>query len=363
MNSRERFRESLLFGNPDKVSIPCYPFVAKPSLVEKWYDQGLPRDDSYIRILGLEHSERLPLALGPLPRFEEKVVKELGDHRLIRNWLGQIVEVEKNPEMNDYYTKRWVDFPVKDRDDFEKMKWRYNPESPAIYPDFWEDVARSYRDRTYPVSITMVSMFWRVRDWTGLKGLSIMFHKDPDLVHDMMDFWTEYIIVATERALRDVDVDYVLMSDDMAYKGRAMIGPEMMREFMLPNYRKWTRHFKSHGVDIIMMDSDGYIHEIAPVWAEAGINVLCPMEVNAGNDMLELREEMGHEMAFLGGIDKTKIALGGEALRKEFQSKVPQLIEDGGYIPCCDHHIPPNITWPRYCHYVSLLKEFCGWES
>ncbi len=351
------------FGNPDKVSIPYYPFGAKPSLVRKWHEQGLPRDDSYVRIHGLENCERLPIKLGPLPRFREEVVKEFGDHKLVRNWKGQIVEVEKNPEMNDYYTKNWHDFPVKNRDDFEGMKWRYNPKSPGIYPDFWEDVVRSYENRRYPVGLVMISMFWKVREWTGLKGLSIMFHRDPDLVQDMMDFWTRYVIIATEKALRDIDVDYVLMSDDMAYKGRSMISPDMMREFMLDNYRKWTKHFRDHGVDIIMMDSDGYIHQIAPVWEEAGINVICPMEVNAGNDMLELREEMGHGMAFFGGIDKMKIALGGRALRKEFESKVPQLTQDGGYIPNCDHHLPPNITYPRYCEYISLLKEYCGWES
>jgi len=46
--------------------------------------------------------------------------------------------------------------------------------------------------------------------------------------------------------------------------------------------------------------------------------------------MLRLGDELGHDMAFMGGIDKTRIARGGEVLRKEFESKVPQLISDGG---------------------------------
>lgn len=364
MDSRQRFRESLLFRKPDRVTLTTH-FGPKQSLVEKWHSQGLPEDDSYVRIHGLEHSERLNIFFGPLPRYREEVIEDLGDHKLIRNCLGQIVEYEKEPtgESADYPTRSWHEFPVKNRDDFEEMKWRYNHKSPGLYPEFWDDVTRSYRDRSYPLNITMPSMFWRVRDWTGLKNLSIMFYRDPDLVHEMMDFWTEFVIKLTERALRDVDVDYVLMSDDMAYKGRSMISPEMMREFMLPGYKKWVNHFKRHGVDIIMMDSDGYIHDIAPVWVEAGINVVVPMEVNAGNDMLKLREELGHDMAFIGGIDKMKIALGGRALEKEFERKVPQLIEDGGYIPCCDHYIPPNVTYPNYCHFISLLKKYCGWEA
>ena len=362
MNSRERFRESLLFGDPDKVTLTSH-FGPKDTLVEKWRDQGLPRDDSYLRIHGIEHCERLPLNTGPLPAYGEEVLGEFGGHKLIRNSLGQIVEHEKDPKLIDYQTRAWHDFPVKSRDDFEEMKWRYNPESPGRYPPFWDDMARGYRGRDYPVSFTFVSTFWRVRDWTGLKGLSTMFHRKPDLVQEMMDFWTDFIIRSSKRLLETVDVDYVLFSDDMAYKGRAMISPEMMREFMLPGYKKWVRHFKNHGVDIIMMDSDGYVHEIAPVWVEAGINVLVPNEVNAGTDILRLREELGHDMAFMGGIDKFKLAIGGRALEREFESKVPQLIEDGGYIPCCDHYLPPNISYRNYCQFVSLLKKYCGWDE
>ncbi len=360
MDSRQRFRESLLFGNPDKVTLTSH-FGPKQSLIDKWHEQGLPPDDSYVRIHGIERCERLPIDFGPLPKYRKEVLGESGGHKLIVNWLGQVVEHEKNPGLVDYQTRAWHDFPVRNREQFEEMRWRYNPDSPARYPNFWEDTAKSYEERSFPVSITFPSMFWRVRDWTGLKRLSIWFHREPDLVHEMLEFWTEFVIQVTRKALTTMDVDYVLMSDDMAYKGRAMISPEMMREFMLPRYSRWVDHFKEHGVDIIMMDSDGYVHEIAPVWVEAGINVLVPMEVNAGNDILRLREELGHDMAFMGGIDKIKLAAGGRALEKEFEIKVPQLIDDGGYIPCCDHYLPPNVPYRNYCQFIGLLKKYCGW--
>jgi hypothetical protein len=299
VDSRKRFRESLLFGKPDKVALTSH-FGPKPSLIEKWHSEGLPPDDSYLRIHGLEHCERLEIDFSPLPRYREEILEERGNHKVLRNFLGQTVEHEREPSNWDYQTRAWRDFPVKSRKDFENMQWRYNPRSPGRYPVFWKDISRSLSNRDYPVSITFPSMFWRARDWTGLKGLSIMFHRDPELVQDMFSFWTDFVIEATRLALRTVNVDYVLMSDDMAYKGRAMVSPDIMRRFMLPLYRRWVDHFRGHGVEIIMMDSDGYIHEIAPVWAEAGINALCPMEIRAGNDLLKLRDELGHSMAFRG---------------------------------------------------------------
>ena len=42
MNSRQRFRETLLFGNPDKV--PLSPGGPRESTREAWRQQGLPAD-------------------------------------------------------------------------------------------------------------------------------------------------------------------------------------------------------------------------------------------------------------------------------------------------------------------------------
>jgi len=362
MNGRQRLLACLLFGKPDRVTVTTH-FGPRQSTIDRWHKEGLPEDDSYVRIHGLEHTDGLSINCGPLPAYKEEVLKEVGDHKIIRDRMGAIVEYEKNPATPGFVTRKWHEFAVKNRNDFEEMKWRYNPKSPARYPDFWDDRAKSYRNREYPVHMTVPSLFWGVRDWTGLKNLSIMFYRDPDLVHEMMDFCTEFVIAVSDRAVNDVDIDYVILNEDMAYKGRSMIGPEMMREFMLPGYKRLVRHLKSHGVPIVMMDCDGYVHDIAPVWIEAGINSTTPIEVMAGNDILRLREELGHKMSFLGGIDKTKIARGGRALEKEFESKVPQLIQDGGYIPCCDHGIPPDVSYRNYCQFISLLKKYCGAES
>jgi len=360
MNSRERFIRSLNFGDPDRVFLTGR-FGPRESTLERWHKEGLPEDDTHTRIHGLERTSGLPVNFHPLPPFKEEVLEVKGNHKIIRDRMGAIVEYERKPATPGFVTRKWHEFPVKSRDDFDEMIWRYNPRSPGRYPDHWREVARSYRTRSYPVGLSMPSLFWRIRDWTGLKNLSIMFHRKPDLVQHMMDFWTEFILDVTRRVLRDVEVDYVILNEDMAYKGRSMISPQMVREFMLPGYRKWVRQFKRNGVPVIMLDSDGYIHDIAPVWVEAGINSTCPVEIMAGNDILRLRDELGHDLSFLGGIDKTKIARGGDILREEFESKVPQLIDDGGYIPCCDHGIPPDVSYANYCLFVRLLKRYCGW--
>ncbi len=108
------------------------------------------------------------------------------------------------------------------------------------------------------------------------------------------------------------------------------------------------------------MDSDGYIAELIPVWIESGINACGPVEVAAGNDILEYRVLFGRRMAYHGGIDKRAMAKGGKVMEAEVMRVAP-LITDGGYIPGCDHGVPPDISWPNFVDYARLLAKLTGW--
>jgi len=109
------------------------------------------------------------------------------------------------------------------------------------------------------------------------------------------------------------------------------------------------------------MDSDGYVADLVPIWIEAGINCCCPMEVAAGNDIVEDRRRFGKAMAYHGGIDKRAIAKGGDVMRAEVMRVVPPLLKEGGFIPSCDHGVPPDISWPSFVEYARLLAELTGW--
>jgi len=110
-----------------------------------------------------------------------------------------------------------------------------------------------------------------------------------------------------------------------------------------------------------MLDSDGYIEQLIPLWIEGGMNCTIPVEIAAGNDPVELRKKFGRNMAFVGGIDKRKIAEGGAVLKEEMDRIIPFMLKDGGYIPSCDHGVPPDISWRNFLEYSYLLARYTGW--
>ncbi len=86
-----------------------------------------------------------------------------------------------------------------------------------------------------------------------------------------------------------------------------------------------------------------------------------PMEVAAGNDIVAFRQQYSTQMAYLGGIDKRALAKGGDVMRTELLRVIPPLLETGGFIPGCDHGVPPDISWPNFVEYTRLLAQLTGW--
>jgi len=375
MTERERFRETLLFGEPDKI--PLQPGGPRESTLAAWRQQGLPEGvhwyDYLMEVLGIEREPTKPridlgVSFKMIPTFEEKVLEHRDGHYIVQDWMGAITEISDEYDYTyirspkDFVTRKWHRFPVQSRQDWEeRMKWRYDPRHPERFPDDFEERCRALRDRDYPLQITINGPFWQLREWLGFENLCMLMIDDPEFVQEMIDFWTDFVLQTLEPILERVELDCVVISEDMAYKAHSMISPAMTRRFLQPTYEKWVQAIKSSGCPIVSVDSDGYIAELIPIWIEAGINCCTPIEVAAGNDIVAYRQQFGRQMAYVGGIDKRALAAGGEKMRAEVMRVVPPLLEEGGFIPGCDHGVPPDISWPNFVEYTRLLAELTGW--
>ena len=374
MTSRERFVETLTFGKPDKI--PLMPGGPRESTLKRWREEGLPEGKNYysalLEILGIEkekEEERIDLGVSfkMIPQFEEKIIEHRDGHYIVQDWMGAIVEISDQydytylREAKDFVTRKWYKFPVEDYSDWEEMKKRYDPNSPGRFPEDFEDRCRRVQDRSYVLSLSFDGPFWQLREWCGLENLCIFMIERPDFVKEMIDFWAGFVLEVLERIISRVQLDYVLISEDMAYKEHSMISPGMVREFLFPAYIRWIPELRKSGCPIISMDSDGYIGELIPLWIEAGFNCCTPVEVAAGNDIVEFRRRFGKSMAYIGGIDKRAIAKGGKEMEREVLRVVPPLLKDGGYIPSCDHGVPPDISWQNFIDYTRLLAKLTGW--
>jgi uroporphyrinogen decarboxylase len=375
MNARERFRETLLFGRPDKV--PLQPGGPRESTLRAWRQQGLPEGAHYydylLQMLGIEREETQPaLSLGVsfkmIPTFEEKVLEHKDGHYIVQDWMGAITEISDEFDYTyirsakDFVTRKWHRFPVQSRRDWEeRIVWRYDPDHPERFPADFDERCAALRERDDSLSITVNGPFWQLREWVGMETLCTLMIDDPEFVAEMAEFWTEFVSATLRRMAGRVELDALRVSEDMAYKAHSMISPRMARQFLVPAYQRWVSEIHAAGCPIVDMDSDGNVEVLIPLWIESGINVCDPIEVAAGNDIVAYRERFGKRMAYRGGIDKRAIAVGGRVMRDEVLRVVPPLLKEGGFIPSCDHGVPSDISWPNFVEYTRLVAQLTGW--
>ena len=377
MNERQRYIETLLFGKPDKI--PLTPGGGRESTRQRWHKEGLGEGIDSLEEITAEayrqaggtlelarYGELFRVNERMIPQFAEKVIERKQRSQIVQDWKGNICEISNEYTVEhlrnaiDFVTRRWVKCPVESRKDWEDMKRRYDGDDPSRLPENPETIAKKLADRDYPIEINFPGAFWQLREWLGFENLCMMFHDDPEFIQEMIDFWCEYITQLLKNMFKYFTPDIVHISEDMAYKKFSMISPAMCTEYLLPVWKQWGQVIKEAGVKIYAVDSDGYIGELIPIWIEAGINCCDPIEVAAGNDIVRFRKDFGKDMAYRGGVDKRAIAEGGTAVEKEMR-RIRTVIEDGGFIPGCDHGVPSDVSWPNFVYYTKLLANVTGW--
>ncbi len=110
---------------------------------------------------------------------------------------------------------------------------------------------------------------------------------------------------------------------------------------------------------MILVDSDGNVDKLIPLWLEAGLDGVYPLEVAAGMDVVDLRRRYGERLVIKGGIDKRVLAQGKAAIDAELARVMP-LVEQGRYIPTIDHAVPPDVPYANMCHYWEQKKRLLG---
>jgi uroporphyrinogen decarboxylase len=307
----------------------------------------------------IESRPCLPLKLGPIPSFSIEMLEETDRYILYRDEEGRLRKGLRSGTVRGTRTSMdmFLDFQVKDRNDFELIKKRYNPKDPKRYPTNWSDIVEYYKERDVPLCLVpngSVGFYGMARRWMGTIGLSKAFFTKPNFVHDIMDFIADFIIEATHRALHDIQPDYFNFYEDFAYKGGPHISPRIFKEFMFPRYKMVIDFLRKHNVNIIWLDSDGNFEVLIPLLIEAGITCIWPLEIASEMDPLKIRKMYGHDLAFSGGIDKREIEKNKKDIKSEVVRKVTQLISDGGYIPTLDHSFPPNISYKNFLYYMNM---------
>ncbi len=296
----------------------------------------------------------LPVNSGPEPKFEHIVLEESDKFITYQDELG----VKKRLNKEEASVPEFIGWQIQTRQDFEQLKSeRFQLSFQKRVPQNWSSLVEKYRKRECPLTIggSPCGFYGFSRYLMGEESLLLSFYEDPSLIKDLMSFLADFWIRLWDRVFTEIKPDCASFWEDMAYKGGSLISPAMFREFMMPCYQKVSRFLRDWGLKVILVDSDGNLDELIPLFLEAGITAIYPIEIQAGNDLIRIRKTYP-KLQIFGGIDKIKIASGRSAIDAEL-AKIPFMLRAGGYVPHLDHHAHPGISWEDFCYYRERLKE------
>ena len=366
MNDRERFYATMHYQPRDRAPILDFSFWNETLPI--WHEQGLPRhvtrknsDDFFGMDIGIDAiSNATGVQAGLAPEFEEIVIEDRGEEEVCQQKDG--VRVLRRKFMVSI--PQHLGHLLVDRASWnEHYKPRLDPSNPARYPADWDARVKVWCDpkREDVIALPGGSLYGCLRDWMGLEQISMVVYDDPAWFEEMVTTVADCIVGTLTRILATGGrFDVCAIWEDMAYNRGPLLSPKHFKQYLVPHYRRITDLLHKHGVDTIWVDCDGKIDQLIPLWLDAGVNCMFPLEIGTwGADPIAYRQRFGKSLLLMGGFDKHILARTQTEIAQEVERLAP-LVEEGGYIGFCDHRVPPDVPLENYLFYLETIRRVWG---
>jgi uroporphyrinogen decarboxylase len=359
MNGRERFKAIMNYGRFDRL--PVWFFDTWAETRERWQAEGLVKDVAIDRQTGMDRDwesgmwEAHGLArVSLIPLGPDVVMTETADHRIVRTGIGAVVKEGKHGSSIPEHLEEALK-PT--RESWHRFKKMLDPADPRRRMPGWEAGAARFNRRDHATCFHGGALFGWARDWMGVEEWSCLPYEDPALYEEIIAYLCDYFIELYTPILAKAEFEFAYIFEDCCFKTGPLISPALYRRFYHRYYRRLVDFYHAHGVDKVLLDSDGKVDLLIPLWLESGIDIIFPIEVGTWQaDPVALRREFGRDLRMMGGVDKHIIPKGEQVIRAALQRLRP-LVEEGGYIPIPDHRIPPDCSLEQFRSYVNIFKE------
>jgi hypothetical protein len=320
MSTRERFRETMAHGKPDRV--PYFEEGIRKDVLKAWRTQGLAKDADLSKMFTTDFRERIEVDLEPRPYLISRLDKI---------------------------------------SDLKKFQHRLNPNDKRRLPSRWPRRVQAWQSRDHVLMLYVHRGFFitmGVHNWRSFTDTMMLLMDRPDVVRERMQIQGEFAARLTERVLADVEIDAAVFSEPIGGSDRPLISPAMYEEFVLKNYKPIIEVLQQHHVATICFQTYANARILIPGILKWGFNCLWACEVNAdAMDYRNLRKEFGRDLRLIGGIDLDALRQDKAAIQREIEEKVPPLIADGGFIPLADGRVRADVPFENYVYYRRLLEK------
>jgi hypothetical protein len=168
----------------------------------------------------------------------------------------------------------------------------------------------------------------------------------------------EFCVKCLEAEIKAADgiLDGMVIWGDVAFSANMFFSPDYWRTYYRPAVEKMITLCHDNDLPVIYHGC-GNVASILPDFIEMKLDAYNPLEVKAGLDVVDLRRQYRHDIAFCGNSDIQVWEEGNEeAVRKEVLRKL-NAAKGGGLIFQSDHSVSSGVSGKTYDYIVKLVRE------
>jgi len=362
----ERMNKALRHEEPDRVPVGEFFWG---SFLKRWRRElGLPDDTDPYQYYDLDWIVTTPNMDPHIKPFE--TLRETNEEVVVRTGFGGVVRKRFDlpmPEAVSWETdtiEKLEAFEFDPPDDPRRFFEGGDNQIAGVGDGFarnsppWLDTVKSLR-KDYALYGSMIETSVCLTRMIGQMNTLMWVGEYPERLGQQIlrigDFYYQCCKAEIEAA--EGLLDGMVIWGDVAYSANMFFAPEYWRTYFRPGVEKMIALCHRHSLPVIYHGC-GNVKAILPDFIEMKLDAYNPLEAKAGLDVVALRRQYGHSIAFCGnGNIQVWEAGQEEALRREVLRKL-NAAKGGGYILQSDHSVPDNVAPATYDYVVQLAREY-----
>ncbi len=361
----ERMNRALRHQEPDRVPISDFFWG---SFIERWRKElGLPADADPYYHYDLDWIVTLPNMDPWIRPFE--TLKEDAEEVVVRTGFGTVMHKHYHfpmPEMRAWETDSFEKLEQAAFDDPRDSRRFYAAGDNQIAgvgdgfqrnsPAWLETVKSLWPD--FPVYGSIIEASECLTRLVGQGNAMLWMAEEPEKMGAVINRLGAFYL---QMARAEIEagkglLDGFVIWGDVAYKKCTFMSPAYWRQYFKPWVAQMTDVAHAAGLPVIYHGC-GNVRAILPDYIEMGVDAYNPLEAKAGLDVVQLRRQYGHSMAFCGNSNIQVWESGDrDAIRREVLRKL-NAARGGGLIFQSDHSVSSSVAGHTYDFIVRLMRE------
>ncbi len=222
----------------------------------------------------------------------------------------------------------------------------------------WIETVKSLRP-DFPVYGSMIECTECLTRLIGQQNALLWMGLYPERMGRVIDRIGAFYTACAKAEIDAADglLDGFVVWGDVAYTRGLFFSPDYWREHFKPWVKAMVDYTHREGLPVIYHGC-GNVRAIFEDFIEIGIDACNPLEAKAGMDVVELRREYGHRMAFCGNSNVRVWETGDQnKIRREVLRKL-NAAKGGGFIFQSDHSVTSSVSGQMYDYIVKLVREY-----